>query len=83
MFGLCKYKNMIGEPNTGAHALFRVFDVAMFDVLVVLLGSGLLGYYMKWNIPITVGGMFVLGIVVHRAFCVRTTVDKWLFPHSL
>lgn len=71
---------MIGAPNTGAHALFRIFDIAMFDVIVVLLFSILLGYYMKWNIPMTVGGMFLLGVVIHRIFCVRTTIDKWLFP---
>ena len=80
MFGLCKYKDIIGKPNTGLHKQFRVFDVAMFDVITVLIGAIFLAYYMKWNIPITVIGMFLLGIVVHRMFCVRTTFDKWLFP---
>jgi hypothetical protein len=25
--------------------------------------------------------LFIIGIVSHRAFCVRTTVDKWVFPN--
>ncbi len=82
MFGLCKYKDIIGKPNTGLHKQFRVFDIAMFDVATVLIAGILLGYYMKWNIPITVGGFFLLGIVSHRVFCVRTTIDKWLFPEA-
>lgn len=80
MFGLCQYKDIIGKPNTGIHKQFRVFDVAMFDAMTVFIAGILLGYYMKWNIPITVGGLFLMGIVAHRMFCVRTTVDKWLFP---
>jgi LEA14-like dessication related protein len=24
--------------------------------------------------------LFIVGIISHRAFCVRTTVDKWVFP---
>jgi hypothetical protein len=23
----------------------------------------------------------LIGIISHRAFCVRTTVDKWVFPN--
>jgi hypothetical protein len=82
MFGLCKYKDVIGAPNTGLHKRFRLFDIAMFDVVSVLIGGIVLGYVMKWNIPITIAGVFLLGIVLHRAFCVRTTVDKWLFPNA-
>jgi hypothetical protein len=81
MFGLCKYKNMIGEPNTGLRKKYRLFDVAVIDVSVTLIASVLLGYFMKWNIPRTVVLVFLAGIVAHRVFCVRTTFDKWLFPN--
>ena len=82
MVGLCKYKDIFGAPNTGIHKQFRLFDIAMFDVASVFIGGIVLGYYMKWNIPITILGFFLLGIILHRAFCVRTTVDKWLFPNA-
>ena len=26
--------------------------------------------------------LFILGIILHRLFCVRTTIDKLLFPNS-
>lgn len=81
MFGLCKYKNFIGEPNTGSHKWLRIFDISMSDVFVVIIGATILAYLMKWNIPRTILGMFILGIIIHRLFGVRTTVDKWLFPN--
>jgi len=31
---------------------------------------------MKWTLPF----MFLLGILTHRAFGVRTTIDTLLFP---
>jgi hypothetical protein len=82
MFGLCKYKNLFGEPNTGIHKRYRVFDVALVDVFMTIIGATILAYFMKWSIPRTIIGMFLLGIVLHRLFGVRTTVDKWLFPNA-
>ena len=80
-FGLCKYKNMFGEPNTGSHS-YRVFNLAITDVSMTIIGALLLAYFFKWNMVYTVVGFFLLGIVLHRMFCVRTTVDKWLFPSA-
>ena len=82
MLGLCKYKNMFGEPNTGIHKTYRLFNIAWVDVIMTIIGATLLAYIMKWNILHTIIGMFILGIILHRAFCVRTTVDKWLFPNA-
>jgi hypothetical protein len=30
----------------------------------------------------TIIGVFISGIIIHRLFCVRTTVDKLLFPNA-
>lgn len=68
---LCKYKDILGVPGEGVHS-FRVFNLAVFDVL----GTIALAYVMK--IPIWFA--FLLGIILHRIFCVRTTIDKLLFP---
>jgi len=81
MDGLCSYKNIFGLPGPGAHSL-RFLGVAVVDVAMTILGAALLAYSMKWNVWYTIAGMFVLGIVLHRAFCVRTTVDRFLFPHA-
>lgn len=79
MFGLCKYKNLFGEPNTGLRK-YRIFDIAVMDVAVVIGFGYLISKYLNWNLGYTLGGLFVLGIIAHRMFCVRTGLDKILFP---
>jgi len=61
---------------------FHVFGFAIVDVVLTLLGGWAIAYYMKWPIPLTIFGTFVLGIIAHRVFHVRTTIDKFLFPHE-
>jgi hypothetical protein len=79
MVDLCKYKDIIGKPNTGIHK-YRIFDIAVVDVAVTILAGFLLSWFFEWNIWYTLGGIFLLGIISHRIFCVRSTVDKLLFP---
>jgi len=78
MQDLCKYKDMFGAPNTGAHK-YRLFNVAVIDVAFTILFGLLFSWLFGWNVWYTLGGLFLLGIVAHRLFCVRTTVDKLLF----
>ena len=84
---LCKYKNVFGEPNTGIHSV-RLFDFAIFDILATILGSIVIHQFIivEWlkmndiiKLWMVIVFMFVLGIVLHKAFCVKTTVDKILF----
>ena len=84
MFNLCnatQIKKMFGDPNKGVHS-YRFFNIAYVDVLATIIGSILLARLMKWNYIYTMIGMFLLGIVLHRLFCVRTTLDKRLFPNA-
>jgi hypothetical protein len=78
MSGLCKYQNIFGSPGTGAHA-YRFLNVAVVDVVgTVVIGWGLAAV-AGWSVWRTICVLFLLGIVFHRLFCVRTTVDKILF----
>lgn len=74
-----KYKDLFGKPGEGAHKYklggIAIVDTALVLILVVLI-TWLYGY--KYGIGATVG-LFSLGIVAHRLFGVRTTVDKWIF----
>jgi hypothetical protein len=81
MLGLCKYKNMFGEPGTGVHR-HRFLGLAIVDVLQTVLGACIVAYLFDWPVGWTVLAAFVLAIVVHRMFCVRTTIDKLLFPYA-
>jgi hypothetical protein len=78
---LCKYKNMLGEPKKGIHS-YRLFGVAIADVIMTILAAALISYFRKQPFINTLLFLFLLGIALHRIFCVRTTVDKLLFPNA-
>jgi hypothetical protein len=65
---------------------FKVFQIAIFDVVATIFGAFLLWkgltHFTELNLSFlfVVCGMFLLGIVSHRIFGIRTTVDKFLFP---
>ena len=76
---LCKYKNMFGKVGQGAHSI-RLFDVAVVDVLMTVIVSIVINYfYPRYRLIYILGSLFIAGIILHRIFCVRTTVDKLLF----
>jgi hypothetical protein len=74
----CIYKDSLGIPGQGVHTHF--LGIAVFDFVLSILLAQLLAYLFHWNIYLTLIAVFLTGIVLHRMFCVRTTVDKFLFP---
>lgn len=75
----CSRSNMFGKPGEGIHS-YRIYDIAIIDVLFTVIGAYLIHllipkYSFSWILLI----LFGLGIMLHRFFCVRTTVDKFLF----
>lgn len=74
----CKYKDVFGKLKSGPHK-FRIFDFALFDIICTFLGAFIIAKCFKLNYWVTLISLFTLGIVLHRLFCVRTTVDKLLF----
>lgn len=79
---LCKYKNALGEPDKGIHS-YRLFGVAVADVVMTILGAFIISYFSKISFIKTLLVLFLLGIILHRLFCVRTTVDKLIFPNPI
>jgi fatty acid desaturase len=75
---LCKYKDALGKPKTGIHS-YRIFNIAIADVIMTIIASLIISYFFKFNFWITLIILFLLGIILHRIFCVKTTVDKILF----
>ena len=76
---LCKYKNIFGNPNEGIHS-YRIFNLAIADILMTIFAAVLISFYFKKSFLLTLIVLFIIGIILHRLFCVRTTVDKLLFP---
>jgi hypothetical protein len=77
---LCKYKNSLGIPNKGIHS-YRFLGLAIVDVVMTIIAALLISYFFKLSFVYTTLALFVLGIILHRLFCVRTTIDKLLFPN--
>ena len=74
----CEYKNLLGEPGKGVHSHFMGF--AWRDTVMTIIGGLLIALVFKFNVLYTIIAVFIIGILFHRLFCVRTTVDKILFP---
>ena len=76
----CQYKNIFGELGKGVHS-YRIFDIAIVDVLFTVIAGYLIHLYIlpQYNTIYILFFLFLLGIILHRLFCVRTTVDKILF----
>lgn len=79
LFGidLCKYKDALGKAGSDEYT--RIFTVRVMDVFSLIIGSLLISYFFGTNFWKTLVMIFVSGIVAHRAFCVRSAVDKLLF----
>jgi hypothetical protein len=78
-FNLCKYRNALGVPGKGVHSV-RLGGVAVVDVLLTIVGAYIIAYFTRTSFAWTAAGLFLLGIILHRLFCVRTTIDRLLFP---
>jgi len=75
---LCIYRGIFGNPGEGVHK-YRFMGLAIVDVLLTIVFACLTAWIMKWNMFYTIIVFFLLGIISHRIFCVRTTIDKLLF----
>jgi hypothetical protein len=75
----CNYKHILGIPGEGVHK--HILGIAWMDVLMTIIGAFILSYLFKWSFIYTLIILFILGILLHRIFCVNTTVDNWLKKH--
>jgi hypothetical protein len=84
MSDLCKYKDALGKLGKGVHAI-RLFNIAIIDVIMTIIGAKFIQIIANMIFEINISylkymsGLFIIGIVLHRLFCVRTTIDKLLF----
>lgn len=75
----CKYKDIFGKVGEGPHS-YRLFNIAVVDVIFTILGAFVIYlFYPQYSFLYILAILFISGIIMHRLFCVRTTVDKFLF----
>lgn len=75
---LCKYSEYLGLPNQGIHS-YRLFDVAIIDVIFTVIAAYFLARLFDRSFILCLVVLFIIGIVFHRVFCVRTKIDRLLF----
>ena len=73
-----KHSEIFGKPNEGAHS-YRLFDIAVVDLLATALVSGAISFTFNKNFIVILLILLLLGIIFHRLFCVNTTINKLIF----
>lgn len=76
----CEYKDIFGKVGEGVHS-YRVFNIAIVDVIATIIMAYLLKIFVfpkRSFLKLTII-LFLLGIILHRLFCVKTTIDKYIF----
>jgi len=75
----CKYSGILGKVGAGLHS-YRIANIAIIDVIfTIILAYVIHRIFPKYKFYKILIALFLLGIVLHRLFCVRTTIDKLLF----
>lgn len=75
-----QYKNIFGKEKEGIHSV-RIFDIAILDVLGTIVVALIIAWYFKISFWIILLLFFIFAILMHRLFCVNTTVNKFLFGY--
>lgn len=84
MKSLCKYSDLFGKPGTGLHK-YKIANIAIVDVILTFFGAMIIKLIINKLLNINISywlyliALFIMGILLHRLFCVRTTIDKLLF----
>jgi hypothetical protein len=75
---LCEYKDLFGKPNEGFHKT-RLFGLAAYDLIGTIILIIVISVLSGINILSVALFVSVLTILMHRVFCVNTTLNKKIF----
>ena len=78
-YSLCQHKDIFGETNKGIHS-YKIFNIAIVDTVGTIVVAWGISKYYNIDFKQVLFILFLVGIIAHRLFCVRTTIDKLLFP---
>jgi len=73
-----KFSDIFGKPNSGVHS-YRLFNIAFIDLFFTIIGALIMSYFLNVNFILTFILLMLLAIVLHRLFCVNTTINKFIF----
>jgi hypothetical protein len=72
---------LIEEKGTGFRR-YRFLGVVIFDTVLTFAAACIISYVLNSPLYLTVIVGFLTGIVVHRIFNVKSTIDKLVFPEE-
>lgn len=75
---MCQYKDIFGKPNEGAHK-HRLFGVAAVDLIGTVVISYLIARWLKKSFWLIFIIAMLLGVFLHKLFCVDTALNKKIF----
>lgn len=75
---LCKYRHIFGKEREGIHK-YRIFNIAIVDLGLTILGAILIAYLWKRPFLIVLTVLLIVSVLVHRVFCVETTLTNLVF----
>lgn len=75
---LCSFRDIFGKPNEGVHSV-RFMGVAIIDFILTVLVALIVSYLFAQNFLMILVILILLGIILHRIFCVKTSVDMAIF----
>jgi len=73
-----EFSEIFGRPNEGAHS-YRFMNLAIVDVVGTIIVAFIIAKLFNLNFFLTLLLFFILGIILHRLFCVNTTINKMIF----
>jgi F0F1-type ATP synthase assembly protein I len=68
---------MFGKPNEGAHS-YRLFNIAIVDTLLTIIIGYFIAKFFKLKLLYVLIVLFIVGTIIHKIFCVETTLTKLL-----
>lgn len=79
-FNTVKLNKIFGEPKEGIHS-YRICGIAYLDVIVTMIVALFIqkAFCPKTEYYKVLLFLFILGIIIHRIFDVRTTIDRLIF----
>jgi hypothetical protein len=78
MDSLCQYRDIFGAPGEGLHA-HRLGTVAIVDLALTVVAAAALAWTLNYSFVIILIIVIISGILVHRLFCVNSTLNVMIF----
>lgn len=75
---LCKYRHIFGKERQGFHS-YRLFDVAIGDLILTIILAWYISYQFNVSFWITLTSVLIIGIAIHRMFCVNSKINMLIF----